>query len=648
MTEQADGSNALFAILDQEIDKVVAKNKEFYDKTYEKPEKSNRSSSRRRKGSARKPRSNKYEVQADEKKEGKRDVSTPKINELSTLKNIYAPDLNAAPKRPSKKGKRRKNKIIQFSNEIAYTPKVNKESTSEREELTDATNNVNKVNPIKAMIMDDLENEVALPEAKTQDQKNDDFDYALEPQKKKEVDESNKLKELIKENMENMKKRVDIGENVILEEEEKSVEIESGVELNANLPIAQLIDGELANVENPKNTKKNKEEQQKLRELKEETTKIKLKEGKLRDNAIGGVFTNSLAAKAKLMANNTIQNNDMKDNEIKDNKVNNDSVKDDVEKNESDKELVQVKEDMEKEKKSDMIMERYAKAKAVEDCDTKELIEVNNKQEECEIEKDSQVDDWDKINEQRDKERKQAAVITDVNKLTYENAWSYLKSQDLSELLPLIVRETKTQQSFFQKLMCCFATRNELDESLKKERDTILALMKLKMSCDFHSLMLERIFNLISMYAPETETKDWVLIGFQGSNPETDIRGTGMFGVLQVHFFAENFSELIKKYFLLSIDEVQKFPLVVLMFNHTAFTTEALREGRLTLLCNKAKSVIQVMNLFYAATFSRLIERWEKDKLTIVDWDKVSKENIKYCKDNPMKIIEEFNKLTEA
>eukprot|EP00826_Nyctotherus_ovalis_P038364 TRINITY_DN3590_c0_g1_i6.p1 TRINITY_DN3590_c0_g1~~TRINITY_DN3590_c0_g1_i6.p1 ORF type:complete len:174 (-),score=47.51 TRINITY_DN3590_c0_g1_i6:68-589(-) len=161
----------------------------------------------------------------------------------------------------------------------------------------------------------------------------------------------------------------------------------------------------------------------------------------------------------------------------------------------------------------------------------------------------------------------------------------------------------------------------------------------------FHSLMLERIFRLISVHAPESETKNWVLIGFQGANPETDIRGSGMFGVLQVQFFAEKYEALMKRCFAMSIDEVQKFPLVVLLFSHTAFAAEALREGRLTSMCNKAKSVINVMNLFYVATFSRLMERWQKEKLTIVDWDRVSKENVKYCKENPNKVISELSKL---
>jgi len=635
MTEKDDRSDALLAILSEQIDKVVAENKEFYDESYKKPEKS---SSRKRKESERKTRSNKYEIQSDEKKEDKRNSSIPKINELSTLRSIYVPDLDKVSKRPTKKGKRNNNKNIQFSNEISYAPKINKESTVEREKLTDATNKVQKVDLIKAMIMDDLEDEVALPEAKTQDQKNDEFDYAFDPTTKKsareserkeedEKEESNRLKELIKGNLENMKKKVDVDENVILEEEEKSIEMEKDVELNTNLPIAQLIAVELANVENPKATKKNKEEQQKLRELKEETTKIKLKEGKLRENAIGGVFTNSLAAKAKLMASN--------------------SAKNDVAKTEDN--ILQLNENAEEEKRNmnDMIIEHYTKAKDVDEGegDTKELIELNKP---CDIENDSQMDDWDNINKQRDREREQEAVITDVDKLTYESAWSYLKSQDLSELLPSIVRKTEGQQSFFQKLLCCFNTKVELDKELEKERDIILALMKLKMSNDFHSLMLQCIFNLISIHAPETKTRDWTLIGFQGSNPETDIRGTGMFGVLQIHFFAESYPELIKKYFLLSIDEVQKFPLVVLMFNHTAFTAEALREGKLNLLCNRAKSVIRVMNSFYAAAFSRLIERWEKEKLTIIDWDRVSKENVKYCKDNPTKIIEEFNILKEA
>ena len=185
-------------------------------------------------------------------------------------------------------------------------------------------------------------------------------------------------------------------------------------------------------------------------------------------------------------------------------------------------------------------------------------------------------------------------------------------------------------------------TRFKLDKSLHSERDTALALMKAKLTNDYHSCILQRVFQIVSPMAPATEQKCWVLIGFQGNNPETDIRDAGLFGLLQIIYFVKTFPDLAKRFFLLSLDPIQVFPFAVVLLSFTALTAEALREGRLTTMCNERKSVVKVMNLFYAAAFTRFMLRWDKEKLTIINRDAAATENKTYCKENARRLVDQF------
>eukprot|EP01022_Parablepharisma_sp_SALTPOND_P009628 TRINITY_DN1398_c0_g1_i2.p1 TRINITY_DN1398_c0_g1~~TRINITY_DN1398_c0_g1_i2.p1 ORF type:complete len:665 (+),score=106.57 TRINITY_DN1398_c0_g1_i2:8551-10545(+) len=627
MQKNQDGSNVLLAIVEEQLKVVIEENKGFYEENTDGVKVKNKEVVLEEKSEVppAKPnlRQSRYEVAQTEQKDGGLEVQKSSIvPEKSIDIKSGAKDLSIPIKRPS--AKHHKSKMVQFSNDPVSQPK----KPVPRVEPAAKVEEPQKKDPINANIKDsfDEEDDVNLsPENPKESQKDDDdFDYAFDPAPKNppdkvsvgestrpytacieksetDSDESEKLQSLLKENISKRPKTAAAGQDVILEEGEDNEDSEVLDSLplvggeQQNPGIAKLIEDELSTVKHKEDTKNDKENEKKLREMKEEAVKIKLKEEKLKETAMGGVFMNNLAIKAKAPI-----------------KLPQTTVKEE-----------------EQNKHADHIQE-----------ETK-LVEKSTKQVEGE------TDNWDKINEQRNAELEERENSdSKVENLTYETAWETLSTQDLSKELPLIVREDTRRLNIFQKLFAGCLTRFKLDKNLHKERDTILALMKVKVKDDFHQLMLMRIFQLISAHAPEGEAKNWVLIGFQGANPETDIRGSGMFGVLQVHFFAEKFPDLMKRYFLLSIDESQKFPLVVIMFSFTVMAAEALREGILTTMCNKAGSVIKVMNRFYAATFNRLMERWEKEKLVIIDWDRAYNECKSYCKDHAKEVIDEFMNVT--
>ena len=71
------------------------------------------------------------------------------------------------------------------------------------------------------------------------------------------------------------------------------------------------------------------------------------------------------------------------------------------------------------------------------------------------------------------------------------------------------------------------------------DRKHFLSLAKLtfQSSVSHHCSMLNTIFFALEGCNVPLGSNRWMDIGFQGSNPSTDIRGTGMLGVLQVRIF---------------------------------------------------------------------------------------------------------------
>lgn len=81
--------------------------------------------------------------------------------------------------------------------------------------------------------------------------------------------------------------------------------------------------------------------------------------------------------------------------------------------------------------------------------------------------------------------------------------------------------------------------------------------------CDYALPEHERIFQTI--YKQVTGDKlqcprigaHWDVVGFQGLDPATDLRGSGMLGPLQLLFLLKEYRELALKIFTLSRDELQ-------------------------------------------------------------------------------------------
>jgi hypothetical protein len=113
----------------------------------------------------------------------------------------------------------------------------------------------------------------------------------------------------------------------------------------------------------------------------------------------------------------------------------------------------------------------------------------------------------------------------------------------------------------------------------------------------------------------------WQLVGFQGTDPVTDLRGTGFLGLVHLLYLlmdSKTYS-LAAEIYKLSQDEVQNFPFCALSINITRIALQSLREGCLSKECNGRGEVINVVNEFYVSVFLHLYLSWKHQHKTITE-----------------------------
>ena len=155
---------------------------------------------------------------------------------------------------------------------------------------------------------------------------------------------------------------------------------------------------------------------------------------------------------------------------------------------------------------------------------------------------------------------------------------------------------------------------------LKHERDLVFALAQCKLdySDSFHSNMLQTIYKKVTGRAEGVDCPrfgpHWEQIGFQGSDPATDLRATGLLSLLHLIYLVDSPDRLAlaHKVYKLSQADESSFPFCVLSINITRIAMSALREGYLTRECHHEGACITVVSRFYTATLYHYYELYRR------------------------------------
>eukprot|EP00003_Mantamonas_plastica_P007256 TRINITY_DN1607_c0_g2_i3.p1 TRINITY_DN1607_c0_g2~~TRINITY_DN1607_c0_g2_i3.p1 ORF type:complete len:416 (-),score=127.53 TRINITY_DN1607_c0_g2_i3:42-1289(-) len=203
---------------------------------------------------------------------------------------------------------------------------------------------------------------------------------------------------------------------------------------------------------------------------------------------------------------------------------------------------------------------------------------------------------------------------------------------------------------------CCALYTEELTTLGEEQRDNILALALTPFDDEdpVHTRVLITVYRRLTELPRDCARfgSHWQDIGFQDSNPSTDLRSAGMFGLLQLISFFKYDPKLALKTYQLSCDEKQEFPFAVVSLNITRIVMQAMREGRLNVLANKSNAdpkntmydegMYQIASHFYVGCYYRMFNDWKKNKYTIRDFGTYLKELTAMAKADPEWMINEW------
>ncbi|XP_009881754.1 PREDICTED: ELMO domain-containing protein 3 [Charadrius vociferus] len=250
--------------------------------------------------------------------------------------------------------------------------------------------------------------------------------------------------------------------------------------------------------------------------------------------------------------------------------------------------------------------------------------------------------------------------------ISFNEALQYFQTADLSECRKK-VRATVRRQGLAALLRFFFGPPR-LQPQLRGERELALAMAQCECSplppsafslpggLDDNERVHMRILQTI--YKKLTRSRlgcprygaHWEELGFQGADPGTDLRGTGMLGLMQMLYFVMDSQTLplAQEIFQLSQHETQNFPFCIMSVNITRIVVQALREECLSRECNRRQQVIAVLNDLYAAAFLQLYRVWKWQHKTLADSGFLLKELESATKKKPKQLLKSLEAYVNA
>ncbi|XP_041371081.1 uncharacterized protein LOC121384662 [Gigantopelta aegis] len=226
--------------------------------------------------------------------------------------------------------------------------------------------------------------------------------------------------------------------------------------------------------------------------------------------------------------------------------------------------------------------------------------------------------------------------------LNYNYAIHHLEGLDYSEVKGSV--KTHITRSGFAALTNFIFGPPKLHRDLLHERELVfcIAASPLDNNDHCHIRMLQTIYRSLtgSYFECQRYGNHWEEIGFQGTDPATDVRGIGMLGLLQLLHLVRDpaKSKLARDIYKLSLDPVQNFPFCIMGLNMTRFTIQALREDLLNRDCNRQGKVMDVVNDFYSGLFLHLFRIWKQGKI-ISDSGTVLRDVEQFSKKRPRDVV---------
>lgn len=262
---------------------------------------------------------------------------------------------------------------------------------------------------------------------------------------------------------------------------------------------------------------------------------------------------------------------------------------------------------------------------------------------------------WDKIGKQQDDlnqnletQKGVGGVIIDRGSpITFYDARAFLieECQKSSEIKNIKVPELVSDPPR------CFCFKPKKNMEAVNAWEKIFKISKLKF--DENNLLHHRILNTLHMLVtgcstpPVRKGSHWQTIGFQSNDPITDLRGSGMMGLLlPLNLFAKY--KVLSK-FLVDTSRLpeQNFPIMVVLISYTKAAIEAAGTTDLLKAGTNFETCWDRMAYFFAGMVQTLCSEWRNELLDFehdfTRFDQVSNR----AKARPFQMVEEGAKAVQ-
>ena len=249
------------------------------------------------------------------------------------------------------------------------------------------------------------------------------------------------------------------------------------------------------------------------------------------------------------------------------------------------------------------------------------------------------VDEWDQVNALREEEEHVRASEAGEREEDHSGekrfaSISYVDAKqgivekiDVAALKPTLHVEDAPAGGC---LACLFAPPRLDGDELKRDRDEMFATARTKLDDEneVHLRVLHTLYTRLmgTDRAMPRYGKHWEDVGFQGSDPATDLRGCGMLGLTQLLCLVTRSFTNAAAIHELSRDSTQEFPMAPLSINLTHTALKAVRRGLLNKEAKRLGSVWAAADAFYCGAFYEFYLRWRDGGKTIMDSGHVKRE----------------------
>lgn len=229
--------------------------------------------------------------------------------------------------------------------------------------------------------------------------------------------------------------------------------------------------------------------------------------------------------------------------------------------------------------------------------------------------------------------------------VTFEQVVDYLNSGVLDSYLAQVSDHPPGSMEF---ILSCFCVHTILPHKLASTKETILATALIPFQNDetIHLAVLRTLYRQLTggkLDCPRYG-QHWEDIGFQGSDPATDLRGVGFLGLVQVLYLliTPELLPFARDVYALSRKEDQEFPLMVLSLNVTRISLHILRDGLLNKQILKDNDVWLSFNFLFCSVLHHIYHIWKTQHKTISNSGFVLKDAEQYARGHLGRVLEDF------